>query len=66
MRKIVPKFNELLCKRCGLCAAFCPHGVIGITREGMPVIRNDLCNACRLCVMRCPDFAVELEGVASG
>jgi NAD-dependent dihydropyrimidine dehydrogenase PreA subunit len=54
--------NREMCKRCGICIAFCPHQVLGTTSSGYPVAdRLDKCTGCKLCYYRCPDFAVEVR-----
>lgn len=55
--------HEKLCKKCGICIAFCPKGVFEPDDFGLPVIKYpEKCIKCMLCVLRCPDFAVEVEG----
>lgn len=50
------------CKRCGLCAAFCPVNVYDRDEQGYPVIaRPEACIRCRLCEIRCPDFAITVD-----
>jgi len=50
------------CKSCGLCAAFCPHKVIGRDESGAPVIEQpDACTGCRFCELHCPDFAITIK-----
>ena len=47
------------CKRCGICAEFCPKGVLACDPLGMPVpTRQELCIGCTQCVLHCPDFAI--------
>ncbi len=50
-----------LCKRCGICAEFCPRKVF-VTVEGNEVKVGDstACSGCLLCELRCPDFAVDV------
>jgi 2-oxoglutarate ferredoxin oxidoreductase subunit delta len=49
------------CKRCGICAEFCPGSVFARDDKGFPVVKNpDACTGCRLCEIRCPDFAIEV------
>ena len=51
------------CKRCGLCVAFCPRGVLEARPDGVPVpARPEDCVSCRLCELRCPDFAISVGG----
>lgn len=53
------EINEKWCKKCGICAAFCPKNVFDCDEDGKPsAARPQDCIGCRLCEMRCPDFAV--------
>ena len=58
---------ETWCKGCGLCAAFCPTGVLALDSEGHPyVVAADQCTACHWCDTHCPDLAIvvnRIEGV---
>ena len=50
------------CKKCGLCAAFCPAGVYERDASGAPVVAHpEKCTLCRMCELRCPDFAISVE-----
>jgi len=57
------------CNGCWLCFAYCPDGVISMTREDRPVIDYDHCKGCQICVHECPTEALvgerEKEGVAA-
>lgn len=47
------------CKKCGICAAFCPAGVLAQDDSGAPYAKEpDKCTGCQLCSLRCPDFAI--------
>ena len=47
------------CKKCGICVAFCPRGVLALGDDGFPTVKNpDACTACGWCELRCPDFAI--------
>lgn len=51
------------CKKCGICAAFCPKKVFTFKSGNVPeVTGEDQCIGCRLCEQRCPDFAVSVGG----
>ena len=55
------EFFRSWCKRCGLCAAFCPQEVLAQDHDGSPYVANaEACNACLLCEIRCPDFAIKV------
>jgi len=52
------------CKGCGLCAAFCPSGVLALDDKGHPYVKNpDRCNACHWCDTHCPDFAIVVRRI---
>lgn len=56
------------CKGCGLCVAFCPKGVLRMSRSisrqrgvnPAEVKDADACSGCLNCVMVCPDAAIEI------
>ena len=57
-----PRFDRKLCKRCGLCAHFCPRQVIDMGADGYPYAAHpEKCLGCELCFFRCPDFALEVK-----
>ena len=50
------------CKRCGICAAFCPVEALGQDEAGLAYIKDpEKCTGCHLCEMRCPDFAIHVR-----
>lgn len=52
------------CKGCGLCVAFCPHGVLEMNGEGrVHVAAPERCTACHWCDTHCPDFAIVVRRV---
>lgn len=51
------RVNSKWCKNCGLCAAFCPRGVLEM-EDGPKVKDATLCTGCLMCEMHCPDFAI--------
>lgn len=54
--------NADWCKKCGICAAFCPKNVLGNDELGRVVIlQPDECIACKICERLCPDFAINIE-----
>lgn len=55
------RFYSNRCKGCGICAHFCPKGVLEITEIGKSAVRDgreEDCIGCGQCEMRCPDFAI--------
>ncbi|MDR3348806.1 MAG: 4Fe-4S binding protein [Acidaminococcales bacterium] len=53
------KIIEARCKGCGICVAFCPKQVLGISEiEKVQIVNGAACIACRQCETRCPDFAI--------
>jgi len=53
---------EAWCKRCGICAAFCPENVLEMDAENKPrAARPEDCSGCGLCEIRCPDFAISVQ-----
>jgi 2-oxoglutarate ferredoxin oxidoreductase subunit delta len=56
------------CKRCGICAEFCPSHALICNEEGEPFVAGEeKCCGCLQCMHRCPDFCVEVyERVSVG
>lgn len=55
------EINYKWCKKCGLCAKYCPGSVYEQDPFGKPTaVNKDKCVGCMQCVYRCPDFAIEV------
>jgi len=49
------------CKRCGICAAFCPVKALRQDEEtGHIIADNEKCIGCRRCERHCPDFSITI------
>ena len=55
--------EENWCKGCGICAAFCPKGVLELRNGTVHIKDEGLCVTCGLCEQRCPDYAIYLVNV---
>lgn len=65
-------FKEL-CKGCGICAGFCPRGVLRMSEEvnsrgfRVPaVVDESRCTGCGLCELLCPDYAIAVRRSGGG
>lgn len=69
MAKGKVKFNEDICKGCGLCVVACPKKIIELNKEKINVkgyqpaycIDDDACIGCGNCAIMCPDSVIEVE-----
>jgi MinD superfamily P-loop ATPase len=62
-----PVFDAARCKRCGICAHFCPFGAIALREDGTPYLaKPEACTSCRLCQDMCPDWAIRLAAAGMG
>ncbi len=60
-KKFKVEIIDGLCKRCGICAEFCPRKVIALADSGeVMIVKSDACTGCLMCELRCPDFAVDV------
>lgn len=65
------KFNEDLCKGCGLCTTVCPVNIVLIDNDKInikgyhpaTVKEMDKCIACTNCATICPDCVIEVERI---
>lgn len=52
------------CKGCGICAAFCPEGVIELDASGKArAVHEENCVNCGFCELHCPDFAISVRSL---
>ncbi|RPH80370.1 MAG: 4Fe-4S dicluster domain-containing protein [Nitrospiraceae bacterium] len=54
------------CNGCWLCFAYCPEGVISMTKDDKPVIDYAHCKGCQICVHECPTEALVAEREQEG
>lgn len=54
------------CNGCWLCFAYCPEGVIAMTKDDRPVIDYAHCKGCQICVHECPTEALIAEREKEG
>ena len=60
LRKII-KIDEEKCDGCGLCAATCHEGAIGIVDDKAKLLRDDYCDGLGDCLPVCPTGAISFE-----
>jgi 2-oxoglutarate ferredoxin oxidoreductase subunit delta len=60
-KRYQPFIIRAWCKNCGICAAFCPKGVLRCDDTGAHVEKPEDCIGCRFCEMHCPDLAVSVQ-----
>ncbi|OAT85824.1 4Fe-4S dicluster domain-containing protein [Desulfotomaculum copahuensis] len=54
--------QRALCKKCGICLAFCPAGVFARNERGEVIVAHaESCKHCGLCQSLCPDYAVTAQ-----
>lgn len=54
------------CNGCWLCFAYCPEGVISMTKDDRPVVDYAHCKGCQICVHECPTEALVAEREKEG
>lgn len=60
IRKII-KIDEKRCNGCGLCAAACHEGAIGMVDGVAKLLRDDYCDGLGDCLPACPTGAISFE-----
>ena len=60
IRRII-KINEEKCNGCGICAAACHEGAIGMVDGKAKLLRDDYCDGLGDCLPACPTGAITFE-----
>lgn len=56
------EINKKWCKKCGLCAHYCPKKVFDLDDYGTPTVAQEkACISCKICEIHCPDFAIKIR-----
>ena len=61
MKRKIIKIDESLCNGCGLCAAACHEGAIGMVNGKAKLLREDYCDGLGDCLPACPMKAITFE-----
>lgn len=61
MKRKIIKINEEKCNGCGLCAAACHEGAIGMVDGKAKLLRDDYCDGLGDCLPVCPVDAISFE-----
>jgi MinD superfamily P-loop ATPase len=62
----IPKINEELCSKCGLCAENCHANALLHITDSFPIPMLNLCSGCKLCFKICPEKAIEADSKILG
>ncbi|MCD6229672.1 MAG: 4Fe-4S binding protein [Candidatus Diapherotrites archaeon] len=60
-RTFRPVVDLKKCKKCGICAKFCPDSAITVSKEKGAEIDYDYCKGCMICMHECPFNAITQE-----
>jgi len=61
MKRRIIKIDESKCNGCGLCAAACHEGAIGMVDGVAKLLRDDYCDGLGDCLPACPMHAISFE-----
>ena len=63
-RSFMPVFDRKLCSKCGICATYCPEGVVYKLENGYFEPDYEFCRGCGICANECPKKGIimVLEG----
>lgn len=63
-RSFMPVFDRKLCSKCGICATYCPEGIVNKLENGFFEPDYEFCKGCGICANECPRKAITmvLEG----
>ena len=63
-RSFMPVFDHKLCSKCGICAMYCPEGIVYELENGYFEPDYEYCKGCGICANECPKKAIVmvLEG----
>lgn len=57
-RSFRPVFKNEHCTKCGICAMYCPEGIVRKLESGYFEPDYDYCKGCGICANECPKKAI--------